>query len=96
MLQRVLRLLAMSDKPKGTAALHAAWVVSGFDQEIEDPEDEKPDRRWEDKQFPRQGAILRADDAPRVSRPGGIVALSESQLAFISLSSVRRLRSERQ
>jgi ParB family chromosome partitioning protein len=52
------RLLAMSAKEKWGKALAAALVVSGFDQEIEDPEDESPDRRWEEKQFPRHGAIL--------------------------------------
>ena len=41
-----------------TAALWAAYAVSGFDQEIEDPEDENPDRRWEQKQHPRHDAIL--------------------------------------
>src|SRR5262249_38472213 len=40
------------------AALQAACAVSGHDQEIEDPEDENPDRRWEQKQFPRHDAIL--------------------------------------
>jgi ParB family chromosome partitioning protein len=40
------------------AALDAAHVVSGFDQPVEDPEDENPDRRWEAKQLPRHGAVL--------------------------------------
>ncbi len=52
------RLLAMSAKQQWGAALAAALVVSGFDQEIEDVEDEHPDRRWEEKQFPRHDAIL--------------------------------------
>ncbi len=53
------RLLAMAGKEKWTnVALHTALVVSGFDQEVEDPEDENPDRRWEEKQFPRHDAIL--------------------------------------
>jgi ParB family chromosome partitioning protein len=51
------RLLAMAEKWTGPA-LAAANVVSGFDQEIEDPEDENPDRRWEQKQHPRHDAIL--------------------------------------
>jgi ParB family chromosome partitioning protein len=52
------RLLAMGEKPKWGKALQAALVVSGFDQEIEDTEDDNPDRRWEQKQFPRHDAIL--------------------------------------
>jgi ParB family chromosome partitioning protein len=52
------RLLAMAEQEKWGKALPAAFVVSGFDQEIEDPEDERPDRRWEQKQFPRHPAIL--------------------------------------
>jgi ParB family chromosome partitioning protein len=53
------RLLVMAEKSKWTAAaLNAAFVVCGFDQEVEDPDDENPDRRWEQKQFPRHDAIL--------------------------------------
>jgi ParB family chromosome partitioning protein len=52
------RLLAMAESEKWRKALWAAYIVSGFDQPIEDPEDEKPDRRWEQKQFPRHDAIL--------------------------------------
>ncbi len=53
------RLLRMAEQIKWrAAALSAAYVVSGFDQEVEDPEDENPDRRWEQKQHPRQDAIL--------------------------------------
>jgi ParB family chromosome partitioning protein len=48
----------MAAKEKWGKALAAALVVSGFDQEIEDPEDENADRRWEAKQFPRHDAIL--------------------------------------
>jgi len=51
------RLLAMAEKWTGPA-LAAAHVVSGFDQEIEDPEDENPDRRWEQKQHLRHDAVL--------------------------------------
>ena len=52
-------------------ALWQAYVVSGFDQEIPDPEDENPDRRWEQKQLPRQDAILAAcpSAGPLISRP---------------------------
>jgi ParB family chromosome partitioning protein len=53
------RLLRMAGDAKWTdGALEAAYVVSGFDQPIEDPEDEKPDRTWEAKQHPRRTAIL--------------------------------------
>lgn len=52
------RLLRMSENPKWSPALAAAFTVSGFDQEVEDPEDENPDRRWEEKQFPRHDAVL--------------------------------------
>jgi ParB family chromosome partitioning protein len=52
------RLLMMAGKEKWGKALAAAHVVSGFDQAIEDPEDENPDRRWEQKQFPRHPAVL--------------------------------------
>jgi ParB family chromosome partitioning protein len=53
------RLLAMAENEKWRdAALGMAYNVSGFDQEIEDPEDENADRRWEQKQHPRHDAIL--------------------------------------
>ena len=52
------RLLTMGEKEKWGKALAAAYVVSGHDQDIEDPEDENSDRRWEQKQFPRHDAIL--------------------------------------
>lgn len=50
------RLLALSEKWEG--ALKQAFVVSGHDQPIEDAEDDKPDRRWLEKQFPRHDAVL--------------------------------------
>src|SRR5262249_18468760 len=53
------RLLKMADNDKWSKpALDAAFVISGFDQEIEDPEDENPDRKWEQKQHPRHDSIL--------------------------------------
>jgi ParB family chromosome partitioning protein len=39
-------------------ALKAVYLVSGFYQPAEDPEDENPDRRREEKQFPRHDAVL--------------------------------------
>jgi ParB family chromosome partitioning protein len=54
------RLLAHlgKDRKWRDAAFAAALVVSGHDQEIEDPDDEEPDRRWEEEQFPRRDDIL--------------------------------------
>src|SRR5262249_5117137 len=52
------RLLTLAGKERMGGALRAAHVVSGFDQAIEDPDDENPDRRWEEKQFPRHPATL--------------------------------------
>jgi ParB family chromosome partitioning protein len=52
------RLLALGGQEKWRQARNAVLVVSGFDQPIEDPEDDNPDRRWEQKQFPRHDAIL--------------------------------------
>jgi ParB family chromosome partitioning protein len=71
------RLLAMAEKWTGPA-LGAAFVVSGFDQEIEDPEDEQQDRRWEQKQHPRHDAVLarllkRATDLKALSQLHGFL-----------------------
>ena len=53
------RLLTLAGNDKWQLkALAAALIVSGFDQEIEDPEDENDDRSWEQKQAPRVDAIL--------------------------------------
>jgi ParB family chromosome partitioning protein len=52
------RLLTMGEKEKWGKGLAAALVVSGYDQRIEDPEDEWPDRRWLEKQHPRHDAVL--------------------------------------
>jgi ParB family chromosome partitioning protein len=52
------RLLAMGRNEKWRNALWAAYTCSGFDQVIEDPEDEDLDRRWEQKQLSRHDAIL--------------------------------------
>src|SRR5205823_13877814 len=54
------RLLALFEREKTRRgpAFGALLVVSGYDQEIKDPEDEGADRRWEEKQFPRRDALL--------------------------------------
>ena len=54
------RLFAIADRKKEwrTPAANALLVVSGFDQAIEDEDDEKPDRKWEAEQHPRHPAIL--------------------------------------
>jgi ParB family chromosome partitioning protein len=52
------RLLTMAGNEKWRKALEAAYVVTGYDQPIEDPDDENPDRRWLEKQFPRHDALL--------------------------------------
>ena len=33
-------------------------AISGYDQRVDDPDDERPDRTWEEKQFPRHDALL--------------------------------------
>jgi ParB family chromosome partitioning protein len=52
------RLLTMAEKEKWGTALEAVHDISGYDQPIEDPEDENPDRAWEKKQHPRNDALL--------------------------------------
>ena len=54
---RLLALMEKSDKWRG-AAFEAARTISGHDQPVEDPEEEKSDRAWEQKQFPRHDAVL--------------------------------------
>jgi ParB family chromosome partitioning protein len=39
-------------------AFNAELAISGYDQAINDPEDENPDRTWETKQHPRHDAVL--------------------------------------
>ena len=54
------RLLVVLDKDRKWRgyAVSALLSVSGHDQPIEDREDERPDRGWEAKQFPRHDAVL--------------------------------------
>ena len=54
------RLLALMDKDRKRrdAAVGALVTISGYDQWIDDPEDEGADRTWEEKQFPRHDAVL--------------------------------------
>src|SRR5262249_41523301 len=54
------RLLAVFEKePKlRPKAFGPLLMISGYDQRIEDYEDERPDRRWLEKQHPRHDDIL--------------------------------------
>jgi ParB family chromosome partitioning protein len=65
------RLFALWDKdPKrGPAIQQALLALSGHNQRIEDPEDELPDRRWEETQRPRRDDVL-ARLLARVTAPG--------------------------
>jgi ParB family chromosome partitioning protein len=64
------RLLALWEKePKWrTILFEALLTISGYDQPILDPEDERPEDRWEEKQFPRHDDVL-ARLMDRVSAP---------------------------
>lgn len=53
------RLLGMMDKPDWrSAAGGAVLMISGFNQAIEDPQDERPDSSWEQEQHPRHTDVL--------------------------------------
>jgi ParB family chromosome partitioning protein len=54
------RLFALAERNKEwrEPAFNAILVTSGFDQAIEDPDDERPDRKWEAAQHPRHPALL--------------------------------------
>jgi ParB family chromosome partitioning protein len=52
------RLLAMGTKEKWGTAFITVNTISGFDQPVDDPEDENTDRSWEKKQHPRHDAIF--------------------------------------
>ncbi|WP_165067092.1 HEAT repeat domain-containing protein [Paludisphaera rhizosphaerae] len=72
------RLFALWDKDRkrGLPAYQALFTISGHHQRIEDPEDEAPDRRWEEKQLPRRDDVL-ARLLARLTAPGekGAMAL---------------------
>lgn len=55
--ERLLALLE-NDRKRRVLAFEAVLTISGFDQVIQDPEDEKADRRWEAEQYPRHPEIL--------------------------------------
>lgn len=67
------RLLAFVEKdPKRREAAFAALVmVSGYDQEIDDPEDEQADDRWIRQQHPRRDDLL-ARMLDRLSAPADV------------------------
>ena len=54
------RLLALMDKDRKRrdAAVGALLTISGYDQSIEDPEDERPDRTLGGEAIPRHDAVL--------------------------------------
>ncbi len=55
------RIVALADRKKEWRlwALQALNQISGFDQDVADPDDERPhDRAWEAKQHPRRPAVL--------------------------------------
>ncbi|AMV40466.1 HEAT repeat domain-containing protein [Planctomyces sp. SH-PL62] len=65
------RLFALWDRePKRGAAIRQALLsISGHDQAIEDPEEDAPDRRWEETQRPRRDDVL-ARLLARLAAPG--------------------------
>lgn len=54
---RLLRMLEKNIGPR-MAVFNALLTVSGFDQRVDDPEDERLDKTWEQKQHPRHDALL--------------------------------------
>jgi ParB family transcriptional regulator, chromosome partitioning protein len=71
------RLLVLweKDAKRREAIFNALLVISGYDQRIEDPEDERPDDRWQEKQFPRHDDVL-ARLIDRVSAPADARSLA--------------------
>ncbi len=68
--EAVDRLLALweKDAKRREPIFNALVTISGYDQWIEDPEDERPDDLWREKQFPRHDDVL-ARLIDRVSAP---------------------------
>jgi ParB family chromosome partitioning protein len=64
------RLLALweKDAKRREAIFGALLTISGYDQPIEDPEDDRPADRWQEKQHPRHDEVL-ARVSDRVSAP---------------------------
>jgi ParB family chromosome partitioning protein len=54
---RLLGLMERNVKWR-TFAYTAVYTISGFDQRIQDMEDDNPDKTWEQKQHPRRSALL--------------------------------------
>lgn len=53
------RVLGLGDKGVSWNKVYAAvHTIGGFDQPVEDPEDENPDKKWEKDQHPRHDAVL--------------------------------------
>ena len=50
-------LLHAREHPLGLTRT-ALLAISGYDQEIEDPDDDQPDDRWTERQFPRNDEVL--------------------------------------
>jgi ParB family chromosome partitioning protein len=71
---RLLGLWDSHPKPR-ESIFRAVLTVSGHDQPIEDPEDERPDARWLEEQHPRNDAVL-ARLIQRVSAPADVRYLS--------------------
>jgi ParB family chromosome partitioning protein len=71
------RLLSLweKDAKRREVIFNALVTISGYDQRIEDPEDEQPDSRWLEKQFPRYDEVL-ARLMDRVSAPAEAKSLA--------------------
>ncbi len=53
------RLLQFMEKPEWKKhAFNALLMISGYDQPLEDPEEERTDRKWLEKQHPRNDEVL--------------------------------------
>jgi ParB family chromosome partitioning protein len=71
------RLLALweKDAKRREAVFNALVTISGYDQRIEDPQDDRPSDRWQEKQFPRHDEVL-ARLMDRVSAPADARSLA--------------------